>query len=161
MARIYRIRYIPSETNDLSADELLYRDEDFLITRWKPIRQRNDIAGGISCLFLKKGWKISAMWDHNNQLIYWYCDILDINYEVETDTYHLYDLLIDIAIMPDNQVKILDIDELGMAFDKNLITKSQLVSSLGKSNELLTFIYNNDAPYIFRDIILKNTGIKI
>ena len=144
MARIYRVRYIPSETIDLSSDKLLYRDNKFLITKWKPIKPRSDVFSGISCVFLEQGWKISAFFGQDNEIIYWYCDIVDISFNRETDTYYLYDLLTDIKILPDGRVEIIDLDELAIAFEENLITNEQLIKSLKQSNSLLDLIYTQD-----------------
>ena len=159
MPRIYRIRYIPSETIDLSSDRLLYRDENYLITEWEPIKPRDDIKYGISCVFLNKGWKISAIMNESKELIYWYCDIVGIEYNKETDTYFLYDLLTDIKIMPDGRLKIYDLDELATAFEANLITDRQLFMSLRQSDDLLKLIYSNDIPEIVKSIIRDHTGI--
>ena len=161
MAKIYRTRYIPLETIDLSSDKLLYRDEDYLITQWIPIKPRMDIAGGISCVFLKKGRKISAFMDEGEKILYWYCDIIDIEYKYETDTYLLYDLLADIKIMPDGRVEVIDLDELAMAFEEDLITKKQLTASLRKGNALLKLIYAGKVPDIVREILLEHTGIGV
>ena len=161
MTRILRKRYIPFETVDLTSDELLYKDENHLITRWKPIRPRKDIASGFSCVFLKKGWKISAFRDENQKILYWYCDILDIEYHKETDTYTLHDLLTDIKIMTDGRVELIDLDELAIAFEQKIITNEQLISSLKKSNELLDFAYKNDVTAMMREIIFKHTGIGV
>jgi len=35
---ILRKRYIPDEVIDISGDELVFRSEDLLITKWNPIR---------------------------------------------------------------------------------------------------------------------------
>lgn len=161
MARIYRIRYIPSETVDLSSDELLYRDNKYLITQWNPIKPRNDIKNGISCVFLEQGWKISAFFGENKKIIYWYCDIVDIIFNRESDTYYLYDLLTDIKIMPDGRVEIIDLDELATAFEESLITNEQLIKSLKQSNSLLDLIYTRDVPQHMREIILNYTGIGV
>ena len=40
-----------------------------------------------------------------------YCDIIDIDYDIENDTYYLYDLLTDIRINKDS-IEVLDLDEL-------------------------------------------------
>lgn len=161
MPRIYRIRYIPSETIDLSSDRLLYRDKHYLITEWKPIKPRNDIKYGISCVFLDKGWKISAFMDADRKINYWYCDIIDIEYKEETDTYSLYDLLTDIIIMPDGRVLIIDLDELAAAFEQELITDKQLSMSLRQSNDLLRMIYSTDVPEYVKNIINSHTGIGV
>lgn len=161
MARIYRVRYIPSETIDLSSDKLLYRDNKFLITKWKPIKPRSDVLSGISCVFLEQGWKISAFFGQDNEIIYWYCDIVDISFNRETDTYYLYDLLTDIKILPDGRVEIIDLDELAIAFEENFITNEQLIKSLKQSNSLLDLIYTQDVQQYMREIILDHTGIGV
>ncbi|MGI6122728.1 MAG: DUF402 domain-containing protein [Acetivibrionales bacterium] len=161
MARIYRIRYIPSETIDLSSDKLLYRDSKYLITQWDPIKPRNDIQSGISCVFLEHGWKISAFFGQDNEIMYWYCDIVDVCFDKEADTYYLYDLLTDIKIMPNGRVEIIDLDELAIAFEENLITNEQLIKSLKQSNSLLELIYTSDVPEHMRKIIFSNTGIEV
>ncbi len=146
MPRIYRIRYIPSETVDLSADTLLYRDQQYLITQWAPIKPRSDIAGGISCVFLEKGWKISAVWGDDKKIKYWYCDIIELSYDAVSDTYHLYDLLTDIVIFDDGRVRVIDLDELAAAYEQGLITKQQLLTSLRCSHSLLERAYQVDLP---------------
>lgn len=161
MPKIYRVRYIPSETIDLSADRLLHRDEKYLITEWEPIRPRDDIRRGISCVFLEKGWKISAFLNENRKLMYWYCDIVDIVYDRETDTYSLYDLLVDIKIMPDGRVEVYDLDELAAAFELSLITERQLYMSLRQSNGLLNVIYTSDLPEYVNTIIKDYTGVEV
>jgi predicted RNA-binding protein associated with RNAse of E/G family len=161
MPRIYRIRYIPSETIDLSSDRLLYRDENYLITEWEPIRPRDDVKHGISCVFLNKGWKISAFLSQSRELMYWYCDIVDIQYNKEADIYYLYDLLTDIRIMPDGRVEVFDLDELATAFETSLITERQLLMSLRQSSELLGLIYSTDLPEYVKNIIEEYTGIGV
>lgn len=161
MPKIYRIRYIPSETIDLSSDSLLYRDEHYLITEWEPIKPRDDIKYGVSCVFMDKGWKISAFMDADREIKYWYCDIVEIEYNEEMDTYSLYDLLADIKIMPDGRVEIIDLDELAVAFEEKLITCNQLSMSLRQSNSLLQLIYSIDVPKYVKDIIANCTGIGV
>jgi predicted RNA-binding protein associated with RNAse of E/G family len=160
MPRIYRIRYIPAEIVDLSSDTLLFRDPHYLITRWKPIKPRNDIAGGISCVFLDQGWKISIFLDKEGKIDCWYCDIIDIEYDQNTDTYSLYDLLTDIKIKSDGSVEVIDLDELASAFDEGLISSRQISLSLKRCNNLLNIIYNSDLPsYVFK-IIHEHAGLE-
>ncbi|NMA66475.1 MAG: DUF402 domain-containing protein [Clostridiaceae bacterium] len=157
MPKIFRIRYIPSETVELSSDILLYRDNQFLITEWVPIKPRNDISNGISCVFLDNGWKISAMMDSKRKIIYWYCDVIDIEYNKTNDTYFLYDLLIDIKIT-DGRVEILDLDELAKAYEEKLISKEQVLMSLKRTDNLLRLAYKVNLPVYVNEIIRKLTG---
>mgnify|MGYP001175469454 FL=1 len=157
MPRIYRIRYIPSETVDLSSDTLLFRDSNYLITEWVPIKPRNDITNGISCVFLNEGWKISVMMDQIRNKNYWYCDVIDIVYDETNDTYFLYDLLTDIKIT-ENSVEIIDLDELAQAYEEQLITKEQILKSLKRTDRLLKLIYKRNVPEYVNDLIRNLTG---
>ncbi|NLX64080.1 MAG: DUF402 domain-containing protein [Clostridiaceae bacterium] len=161
MTKIYRIRYIPPETIDLSSDKILYRDEKHLITKWLPIKPREDITSGISCVFLDKGWKISAFFGQDDKILYWYCDIVNVQFDEDADTYYLYDLLTDIKVMPDGRVEIIDLDELAAAFEENLITNRQLIMSLRQSSSLLNLIYTCSFPEYIREILLNYTGIEV
>lgn len=143
---ILRKRYIPFETIDISGDEVLFRSEDLLITRWKAIKPRNDISGGISWAFLKNGYKISKFYNKAGEFGYWYCDIIDAEYDLESDKYTLIDLLVDIRIMPDGKVEILDADELADALEQGLVTREQTCRSLRNLNSLLDMIYSGNFP---------------
>lgn len=143
---ILRTRYIPFETVDISSDELLFRNEEILITRWKAIKPRADISGGISYTFLKEGIKISRFYDAHKQFAYWYCDIIDVAYDKEIDQYTLIDLLLDVKLMPDGTMKVLDADELAVALEEGLITQEQACRSLKKMDYILQEIYNKNFP---------------
>ena len=160
MPKIYRIRYIPSEITDLSSDELLYRDNMYLITQCKPIKPRDDIFYGLSCIFIENGWKISAIMDQDKKIKYWYCDIIDICYEQENDTYFIHDLLTDVKIKPDGMIEVIDLDELAAAFEDGLITKEQMLASLRKTNNLLNLIYSLDMPTHIMNIVREFTGLE-
>ncbi len=143
---ILRKRFIPFETVDISGDEVLLRNDELLVTRWKAIKPRNDIAGGISWAFLKDGVKISRFYNHAGEFAYWYCDIIDVDFEREADKYELIDLLVDVKIFPDGKAEILDADELAEALEQNLITKDHACRALRKLNFLLEKIYSGNFP---------------
>ena len=144
--KIYRKRFIPDEMVDISKDEVLHSDEDLLVTRWKAIKPRSDIKGGISYAFLKKGYKISKFYNHADNFIYWYCDIIDSQYDREEDKYVLIDLLVDIKVNPDGEARILDLDELAFALDTGIINKSMAADALRKLYELLELIRSGAFP---------------
>ncbi len=148
---------MPFEKVDLSSDTLLFRDDRYIITEWEPIKKRNDISFGISCVFIEHGWKISAMMDQNKSIKYWYCDIIDIDYDNENDTYYLYDLLTDVKIY-NGRTEVLDLDELAEAFNQGLITKEQILMSLTRTQKLLNFAYKSDLPSYAKNIIKQLTG---
>ncbi|RCX09065.1 hypothetical protein DFR58_1394 [Anaerobacterium chartisolvens] len=143
---ILRKRYIPDETVDISGDELLYRDEEMLITRWKAIRPRADISGGISYAFLKQGIKISKFFNNSGEFIYWYCDIIDIDYDSSCDKYVLIDLLLDVKLMPDGKVIVMDADELAEAIEGGLVTKEQACRALRNMNKIVNMMYEGSFP---------------
>ncbi|MBR3280485.1 MAG: hypothetical protein IKI57_01385 [Clostridia bacterium] len=41
--KLFRKRFIPNEIIDISKDEVIYRDENLIITKWLPIHPRDDI----------------------------------------------------------------------------------------------------------------------
>lgn len=143
---ILRTRYIPFETVDISSDEMLFRNDEILITRWKAIKPRADISGGISYTFLKEGIKISRFYDADKKFAYWYCDIIDVKYDNTIDQYTFIDLLLDVKLMPDGTMKVLDADELAVALEEGLITQEQACSSLKKMDSILQKVYKNNFP---------------
>ncbi len=144
--KILRTRFIPFETVDISSDELIFRDEKLLITKWKAIKPRNDISGGTSCAFLDKGYKISRFFNAEGNFAYWYCDIIEVKYENTEDKYELVDLLLDIKVFPNGELRILDADELAEALEKGLISQEQACKSLRILNNLLEMINEGKFP---------------
>ncbi|NLK87871.1 MAG: DUF402 domain-containing protein [Clostridiaceae bacterium] len=143
---VLRRRYIPYEIVDISEDELLFRSEELLVTKWTAIKPRPDFYGGISFTFLKKGYKIGRFYDKDNNFLYWYCDILEVQYDQDRDTYTLNDLLVDIKLYPGGRVEVLDVDELAQALETGLISPQQTAASLRIFDELLKMIYSRRFP---------------
>lgn len=143
---IYRKRYIPLETVDISGDELIFRSEDMLITRWNAIRPRADFSKGVSFTFLNEGLKISRYYDHSGNFLYWYCDIIEVQYNEEEDSYNLVDLLLDVKVMADGTVKVLDAGELAEALELNLINNQQTCQALRALDSLLKMIDTGQFP---------------
>ena len=78
---LYRNRLIPLESILLTNDEILYHDDKKIITFWKTLHPKSDLAYGYSCYFLDRGFKISRFYSHSHDFMYWYCDIIETNYE--------------------------------------------------------------------------------
>ena len=149
---IHRKRYIPYEVIDISSDELLKRDEDIIITRWNPIKPRKDIKKGVSYTFLKEGYKISRFYDTNGDFSYWYCDIIDIKYNQDSDTYELVDLLLDVRINKDWSLRVLDANELAEALENKIISIDEVCKALKTLDKILTMVYEeNFPPIVCRD----------
>ncbi len=139
---LYRKRLIPQECVLLKDDRLLYRDDQIIVTGWNTLKPRKDLHHGFSCYYLQEGIKVSRFYKEDNSLLYWYCDIVDYDYDVKTDTYIITDLLVDVIVYPDGFVKVVDIDELVAAQETGLLTEDMLKKSLLTLNRLLQIIYD-------------------
>lgn len=143
---IYRKRYIPYETVDITGDELIFRSDELIITRWNAIKPRADFAKGISFTFLNEGYKISRYYDHNGNFLYWYCDIIEVQYNQTDDAYTLVDLLVDVKIMADGTLQVLDTGELAEALEMKLISLEQACQGLKTMDQLLDLVYSGEFP---------------
>lgn len=141
---LYRRRLIPDEIVHLKNDIVLYYDDTVIIAKWKTIKPRKDMDHGFSAYMLKEGIKVSKFYRADNSLLYWYCDIVDYEYNSETNSYTSTDLLTDVVLYPDGQIRVLDLDELAEASVKDLITKEQLHSALVRTDKLLNVMYKNE-----------------
>ncbi|MBR3644284.1 MAG: DUF402 domain-containing protein [Parasporobacterium sp.] len=140
--KLFRKRLIPNECILLKEDRILELNEDEIITSWKALKPRKDLSHGFSLYLLKEGIKISRFLGHEGQFLYWYCDIVDTVYVPEENTYIFKDLLIDVKVFPDGEYRILDLDELSLAFSQNLVTVNELLYAIGRLDCLLKKIYD-------------------
>lgn len=143
---ILRRRYIPHEIVDISCDELMFRSESILVTKWTSIKPRPDFYGGISFTFLNRGYKLGRFYDEDGRFLYWYCDIVEVHYDYTADTYTINDLLVDIKILPGGEVRLLDADELAQAIEEGLISNEQACKALKTLDSLLKLIYSGNFP---------------
>ena len=141
--RLYRKRIIPEECVFLKDDIILQRDSDVIITKWKTLHPKKTLSHGYSCYFLERGFKVSKFYDHEDQLISWYCDIIQTEKTSAdgVDTYTFTDLLADVVVYPDGRVRVVDLDELADAQRDHLITPEELQAALRHLDRLLTIIY--------------------
>ncbi len=140
--KLYRRRFIPDEKILLKDDVIVSLNDDRLVTKWSVLTKRHDFTHGSSCCFLKNGWKISKFLDDNNKLVYWYCDIIEPEYNSEENSYTINDLLIDVIIYPDGRVEVVDVDEAALALRDNIMPKELVIKSLERLNALLQVIYS-------------------
>lgn len=138
---LYRKRLIPNECIRLDQDEVLFRSDQVLVTRWHTIRPKKDLDHGVSCFLLEKGWKISRFLTRENELICWYCDIMDYTYEAETDTYIFTDLLADVLLYPSGDIRVVDLDEIAEALEQRLLEQRQVCLCMRRLDALLREIY--------------------
>ncbi|MCM1268578.1 MAG: DUF402 domain-containing protein [Bacteroidales bacterium] len=139
---LYRRRLIPEECVLLKDDRLLYRDDTRIVTAWNTLKPRKDIHHGCSCYYLDKNIKVSRFYKEDNTLLYWYCDIVEYEYDETNDTYIFTDLLADVIIYPDGFVKVVDLDELVTAKEAGLLSDEGLKTALLALNKLLQTIYD-------------------
>jgi len=138
---LFRRRFIPDELISLKDDIILVMEPELIITKWITLHPRKDIARGISAFYLDKGYKISKIYDVNNQVVYWYCDIIQVKKDPTKNTIIIEDLLIDVILYEDGTIQIVDLDELSDALDQKLITQKETTYALRTLNTLLKIIY--------------------
>ncbi len=139
---LYRRRYIPDELILLKDDIILYADENIIKTKWNVLKPRKDFSHGISWYYIKEGWKISSFLKEDGSLLYYYCDIIDVEYNKEENKCVVNDLLADVKIYPDGKVEVVDIDEIADSLDKGIITAGSAKKALRQLDSLLRIIYS-------------------
>lgn len=155
--KLYRKRIIPDECILLENDTVLYQDQEVIITKWNTIRPKKTLHHGYSCYFLERGFKVSKFYDHDNNLISWYCDIIEYTYSAKTNTYIFTDLLIDVIVYPDGFVRVVDLDELADALRDGLVTPDEMQLALRRTDKLLSLIYKGAFPKLQRYIEERET----
>lgn len=134
---------IPDECILLKDDVILEQTDDIIVTKWNTLKPRRDFHHGYSCYFLKSGYKISKFYREDNSFLYWYCDIVDYHYKESEHALIVTDLLADVVLYPDGYVKVLDINELAIALEKNLCPPGTVTQALRKLESLLNMIYDD------------------
>lgn len=143
ISNLYRRRLIPPECILLKDDVILEQNNEFIVTKWNTLRPKPDFSHGCSCYFLKEGIKVSKIYREDGSLVYWYCDIVDYSYNEDDASLTVTDLLADVILYPDGNMKVVDLDELAEAMERELITKEQMTACLRSLNHLLSMIYRD------------------
>ncbi|MDO4165790.1 MAG: DUF402 domain-containing protein [Eubacteriales bacterium] len=139
---LYRKRFIPDEIVELKDDLILSVSNDLILTSWDVLKPRRDISRGVSAYFIKKGIKISKVFDNAGQMVYWYCDIIETDYNADTNAYTFSDLLIDVLVYPDGQVEVVDMDEFADAMEQGILSMGLIAKAMRITNDLLQTIYD-------------------
>lgn len=150
--KIYRRRMIPEECILLKDDVILEQTDDKIITRWNTLKPRRDFHHGCSCYYLNLGCKISKFYREDNTLLYWYCDIVDYDYQEAENALFVTDLLADVVVCPDGYVKVLDLNELAIALEKDLCEPHIITQALRKLDSLLNLIYDDKFDALTADL---------
>lgn len=140
---LYRKRIIPDECILLKDDEILECSSDIIITKWKTLKPRRDFHHGYSCYYKKLGFKVSMFLKEDDTLLYWYCDIVEYDYDEDKNAYIITDLLADVVVYPDGYVRVLDVDELALALENNLCEPQKITTALRQLDKLLGMIYED------------------
>lgn len=141
---LYRKRFIPNEIIELKDDLILSISNDLILTSWNVLKPRRDISRGVSAYYIKKGIKVSKVFDNAGQMVYWYCDIIETDYEAETNIYIFNDLLIDVLVYPDGQVEVMDMDEFADAMEQGILSIGLIAKAMRTTNDLLQMIYDGN-----------------
>lgn len=149
---LYRKRIIPAELICLKDDEIVFSDENKIITKWHTLKPRADFARGCSCYFLKKGFKVSKFIDSQGVCLYYYCDIIETEYLAKEHSYIFHDLLVDIIVYPNGFVKVVDLAEIPEALDKNLLDVELAKKALKRTDNLLHIIYNAQFELLTKEL---------
>ncbi|HAN09988.1 MAG TPA: DUF402 domain-containing protein [Clostridiales bacterium] len=152
---LIRKRYIPDEVIDISSDEILYLDDELLVSKWVPIHKREDIKEGIAYLYIKRGFKIAKIYNQKGDLDHYYCDIMQVEVDDEKKVYTEIDLLVDVVVYPDGKIKVVDLDELVDARRNGLITETQLLYALSCASDLLNIIYDGKFEMLCEKKVLE------
>ncbi len=139
---LYRQRIIPEEIILLDKDEILFSDDDHIVTRWNTIKPKKILHHGCSCYFLKEGFKVSKFYRQDGSLMYWYCDIISYRYDPKDDSYVFTDLLADVLIYPDGKVEVVDVGEIADALESGTLTTDEMIPALRSLDKLLGIIYS-------------------
>ena len=141
--KLFRKRYIPAECIPLKDDVIVEQTDDHILTTWHTINPKTTFDHGSSCYLLKEGIKLSKFYRHDGSLLYWYCDIVEFDWNGTKDTLTVTDLLVDLIVYPDGRMKVVDLDELAEALEKELITQEQATTALRCLNDLLSMLYRD------------------
>lgn len=150
---LFRKRLIPDECICLKDDEIICFSEDkqIMVTKWHALKPRSDLHHGYSAYFWSEGFKLSKFYQADGSLLYWYCDIIDVEYPagISSDAgspsrFIATDLLADVIIYPDGYVKVVDLDELALALEKGILSPELLKTSLYRLDHLLNLVYSGE-----------------
>ena len=141
---LYRKRIIPEEIVLLDKDEVLYLDDEHIVTKWNAIKPKKILHHGCSCYFLKEGYKVSKFYQEDGTLMYWYCDIIDYTYDPKDNSYVFTDLLADVLIYPDKRVEVVDVGEIADALTDGTLSIEKMIPALRSLDKLLKIIYSGE-----------------
>ncbi len=157
-SRIFRKRYFPDEIVELNNDKQLFVGDHMLITSWKTLKPRKDLASGVSLYLPEEGWKISRFFGTDGSFMHWYCDIIDAEPYPGGGTVFV-DLLIDVVRYPNGTVQVLDLGEAGEMMEQGAVPAKQIAKALRHTDRLLELIQGPEFAKVGRIIENAEQGI--
>lgn len=155
--QIYRKRFEPEECVLLKDDTIVYSDKSYICTKWDTLKPRNDFDGGVSIYDIDHGVKVSKIYKDGG-VVYYYIDIIGMEYNQADDTYLCTDYVLDIVLQPDLKTyKVLDEDELDMLIAQGVFTTKQVTEIYVKLNFMKDCI--NNWNFAFYLELFKNVGL--
>ena len=148
---MYRKRYIPDEIKSLNDDEILFINDEVIVTRWKTFKPKKEFSNGISYTFLNRGYKISKFMNDSGETVYYYCDIINSEFQKEKNTWIFTDLLVDVKIYPGGFVEVVDAGEVAEAIARGLIGEKTVKELLTKLDSLLEIVYSGEWKSLTKD----------
>lgn len=156
--QLYRKRLIPEQCIPLKDDIILYFDKDIIVTKWDTINPKIEFNHGSSCYFLNHGIKVSKFYLPDHSILYWYCDIIEYEFDESSNRLTAVDLLADVIVYEDGRVQVVDLDELAQAFDSGHLSPDLLKKALFNLNSLLSEIYSGRF-YKFQEILNRYEAV--
>jgi len=158
VSRIFRRRFSPKECIELKEDVHLFEGDHLLITSWKTLRPKRELASGISLYLPEEGWKINRFLRADGTLMYWYCDIILAEPHEDGGTVFT-DLLVDIVVYPDGQMQVWDLGEAGDVLNRGDISAEMLSEALRRTDRLLRLLYRGAFGCLQKVLIDAEQGI--
>lgn len=150
--RLFRRRLIPDEIVELRDDEVLFGDEEMVVTKWHTLKPKLEFSHGASCCFVKEGYKVGKVYTHENEFLRYYCDIVSVSKGLAADVLIITDLLVDVIVEKDGSVRVDDLDQVVVAHKSGLLLTNELHEALDATDRLLKIIYRGDFGRLTRYI---------
>lgn len=155
--QIYRKRFQPEECVLLKDDEIVYSDSSYICTRWETLKPRNDFDNGASIYDIEHGVKVSKFCK-GNDIVYYYVDIIGMEYLEGDDTYICTDYVLDVIVETDlTTYKVLDEDEFDELIEKGVFTSKEITDTYSKLNFMLDCIKAENFDFYMH--IFESSGI--
>lgn len=148
-------KLLPQCTEDITEDEILFFNNDYLVTQWKAKSSNMNIASALSVVSVEHGIQISKKYDKDKKFCYWYCDIVKTKWTPESSCFEITDLLVDVVVFPDNELRMIDLDEFTQSKNNGLLNTSDFQWAQQSVLKLINQALLGDFPpkHLFESIL--------